>query len=570
MPRQEPWTGLQTRIRCVCMVSVGLLGCYSAAHADDIDVSGECAEWDLAANASSGQERPDVLDANGFVIGSVLVEPGNIFDLENPKENKFLYRMANKLHIETREDVIEQQLLFAEGEEFSKRLVDESARLLRDNRYLKDASVELLPTDDCVVDVKVHTVDTWTLTPKLTFSRSGGKNSTDVGVKEMNLLGTGIFLEALYTTDVDRKSKLLKYVDRNVGDSWYDLKLLYENSDDGFSRGIDFGKPFFALDATDSHGFSYYDNDRIDSYYDLGDVVGEFRHQTKAYEVYLGRSTGVVDDWVRRVTVGLAYDSHQFSASDSLEFPGSPVPEDRQLFYPFVGIEWLQNDFDTTTNTDQIGRTEDRFLGTRFTARLGRSRTQLGSDRDAWLLNAGAETSFAKTDTRRVTVDGSVATRIESGGLQDFVLEGTVKYYRRQSEKRLFFASASGLYGRELDADRMMELGGDTGLRGYPLRYQAGDKRALFSVEQRFYTNWYPFRLFYVGAAAFFDVGRTWGAGGADTTNLGWLKDAGVGLRLGNSRSGQGGVIHIDLAFPLDGTDDIDSVQFLVSTRKSF
>ena len=214
--------------------------------------------------------------------------------------------------------------------------------------------------------------------------------------------------------------------------------------------------------------------------------------------------------------------------------------------------------------------TEDRFLGTRFTARLGRSRTQLGSDRDAWLLNAGAETSFAKTDTRRVTVDGSVATRIESGGLQDFVLEGTVKYYRRQSEKRRFFASASGLYGRELDADRMMELGGDTGLRGYPLRYQAGDKRALFSVEQRFYTNWYPFRLFYVGAAAFFDVGRTWGAGGADTTNLGWLKDAGVGLRLGNSRSGQGGVIHIDLAFPLDGTDDIDSVQFLVSTRKSF
>jgi len=36
-------------------------------------------------------------------------------------------------------------------------------------------------------------------------------------MKEMNLLGTGIFLEALYTTDVDRSSKLLKYVDRNVG-----------------------------------------------------------------------------------------------------------------------------------------------------------------------------------------------------------------------------------------------------------------------------------------------------------------------------------------------------------------
>jgi hypothetical protein len=570
MQQQALGSGLRFRNRYVCTLCLGLLVNWSAAQADNVDASGKCAEWDLTANTLSGQKRPDVLDANGFVIGSILVEPGNIFDLENPKENKFLYRTANKLHIETRQNVIQQQLLFAEGEDFSKRLVDESERLLRGNRYLKDASVELVPTDDCVVDVKVHTVDTWTLSPKFTFSRSGGANSSDIGVKEMNLLGTGIFLEALYTTDVDRSSKLLKYVDRNVGDSWYELKLLYENSDDGYSTGIDFGKPFFALDATDSHGFSYYDNDRIDSYYDLGDVAGEFRHRTKAYQFYRGWSTGVVDDWVRRVTVGLAYDSHLFSASDSLQFADSPLPQDRQLFYPFVGIEWLQNDFDTTTNTDQIGRTEDRFLGTRFTARLGRSRTELGSDRDAWLLNAGAQTSFAETDTRRVTLDGNMGTRIESGGLQDFVLEGTVKYYKRQSDKRLFFASASGLYGHELDADRMMELGGDTGLRGYPLRYQAGDKRALFSVEQRFYTNWYPFRLFYVGAAAFFDVGRTWGAGGAETTDLGWLKDAGVGLRLGNSRSGQGGVIHIDLAFPLDGTNDIDSVQFLVSTRKSF
>ena len=32
-------------------------------------------------------------------------------------------------------------------------------------------------------------------------------------------------------------------------------------------------------------------------------------------------------------------------------------------------------------------------------------------------------------------------------------------------------------------------LGGDTGLRGYPLRYQNGNQRALFTVEERLYTN---------------------------------------------------------------------------------
>jgi hypothetical protein len=51
------------------------------------------------------------------------------------------------------------------------------------------------------------------------------------------------------------------------------------------------------------------------------------------------------------------------------------------------------------------------------------------------------------------------------------------------------------------------------GLRGYPLRYESGTSRGLLTVEQRFYTDWYPFRLVRFGAAIFGDVGRTWGVG---------------------------------------------------------
>ena len=546
------------------------LAAWTTAVGAPADLS-TCTHATAHALADLAAEKPGVLDADGIVIRSILIEPDSIFDLEDPKEDGFLYRLANKIHRTTRPGVVEQQLLFAEGEEFSKRLVDESQRLLRSNRFLKDASVELIPATDCVVDVKVHTTDTWTLSPKMRISRSGGENKSEIGLKEMNLLGTGIFLEAYYSSNVDRQSSTLKVVDRHVADSWYDLAFLYEKSSDGHSNEIDFGKPFYALDATGAHGISYYDNDRIDSYYDLGEVAGEYRHQSKAYEVYRGWSTGVVDNWVRRVTVGLAYDNHRFAPTDTADFSASPLPVDRQLFYPFVDIEWLQNKFDTTTNTDQIGRTEDRFLGTRLNARLGRSQTQLGSDRDAWLVKLGAQNSFGESDSKQMfTLNAGMTTRIETGGLQDFALEGGLKYHLRQSDKRLLYASVSGFYGHELDADHMMELGGDTGLRGYPLRYQSGDKRALLTVEQRFYTDWYPLRLFHVGAAVFFDAGRTWGNSGVETTNLGWLKDVGVGLRLGNARSGSGNVIHMDLAFPLDGNDDIDSLQFLVSTHKSF
>ena len=41
-------------------------------------------------------------------------------------------------------------------------------------------------------------------------------------------------------------------------------------------------------------------------------------------------------------------------------------------------------------------------------------------------------------------------------------------------------------------------------------------------------------------------------------------------LRLGNSRSGLGNVIHVDVAFPLDRDASIKNVQLLVETKKRF
>jgi hypothetical protein len=65
-------------------------------------------------------------------------------------------------------------------------------------------------------------------------------------------------------------------------------------------------------------------------------------------------------------------------------------------------------------------------------------------------------------------------------------------------------------------------------------------------------------------------MGRTWGTDVTGATSDGLLKDVGVGLRLGASRSAFGNVLHIDLAFPLDGDPSIDKVQFLVETKGRF
>jgi len=68
----------------------------------------------------------------------------------------------------------------------------------------------------------------------------------------------------------------------------------------------------------------------------------------------------------------------------------------------------------------------------------------------------------------------------------------------------------------------------------------------------------------------FADVGRTWGTGIVGNSDPGLLRDVGFGLRLGNTRSGLGNVLHIDLAFPLKLLPGISRVQFLVQTLQSF
>ncbi len=124
--------------------------------------------------------------------------------------------------------------------------------------------------------------------------------------------------------------------------------------------------------------------------------------------------------------------------------------------------------------------------------------------------------------------------------------------------------------GAALDLDHYYSLGGDSGLRGYPLRYQLGSGFTLLKLEERLYTGYSLWRLFDIGAAAFFDAGRVHGANPLGAPDLGWLKDVGIGLRLGNSRSSLGAVIHIDLATPLDRRDGVRALQWLVSTEATF
>jgi len=445
----------------------------------------------------------------------------------------------------------------------------ETERLLRANDYLYDATIVPVGWDGNAVDLEVRTRDVWTLNPGFSFSRKGGENAIGAQIEEDNLLGTGRALDFEWNSDVDRESFGVSYFDPHFRHSYTRLALSYVDADDGSTKLFEYNRPFYALDVRSAGGVYLLDSQRNDARYVEGDNVGEFRHREEFYEGYGGVSAGLQGRWVRRWTAGYTYERDRFEP-DPLELLGGPLPPDRTLAYPWIGFDLVEDRFQERVNQDQIRRTEDVLVGLRASMRVGYSTEALAADRDAlvasFFVTDGEDLSGTQSLFGSVTGSG----RLEDGKLVNGYLGAEARYYWATSRYSKFYASVSGAVTEQLDPELQLTLGGDNGLRGYPLRYQAGTSRALLTLEQRYYTKWYPFRLFHVGAAAFFDMGRTWGTDVTGAESAGLLRDVGLGLRLGSSRSSFGNVVHIDLAFPLDGGDDIDAVQLLVTTKRSF
>lgn len=528
----------------------------------------------VAADADEEEDDENSIDtaeleASGAIIGEVTLIKKDVFDLDDERENNVLYRLVNKLHIVTKDHVIEKQLLFEPGDVYSKRLSDESERILRQNRYLYDVTITPTELRDGVVDLSVETRDVWTLKPSLSLSRKGGEDKTVLGVHELNLFGRGQSVRLERTETVDRDSNTIQFGDSNIGDSWVATELVAADSSDGHTYFLSLIRPFYALDTEWSAGATTLDNDQRSTLYDLGEAVAEYQQRSKHVTAFGGWSAGLRNGWVRRYTGGVVIDEHQFTEVVDGSLPAA-IPEDRDLIYPFFGFELLQDQFEKTSNREQIGLTEDFFTGTRFSARLGYANESIGADRDALIYTASYSRGFGAIEDTALLISAWASGREEHDGSANARLGANVRFYSQQSKKRVFFATVHGVNGHNLDLDNPVELGGDNGLRGYPLRYQSGDASLLFTVEQRYFWDWYPFRLFRVGGAIFADVGRTWGENPVGGESAGWLRDVGFGLRFAPTRTGNRKILHLDIAFPLDGDASIDSVQILLQSKKTF
>jgi outer membrane protein assembly factor BamA len=524
-----------------------------------------------AAWAQDAPIPPDAeLEAAGARIGTIDINTRQIFETNDPREDHWLYRAANHLHERTREAAIRARLLFHSGQPYSRALLDETARNLRTSAaFEREPEIRLTRYHDGLVDIEIVTHDVWTLSPAFNFGRSGGTNSTNFNLSDANLLGFGKAGEIGHSTSVDRSSSFASWFDPNVwGSRWQD-GFGYANDSDGKVWSLTAARPFYSLETPYALGASVGDNRGVVTRYSLGLSYDAYGLDQRRANLFLGKALLIDERWTVRALLGWRRDDALFTIAPDHALL-APLPADRNLAYPYTRLQWVENDYATTHNLNQIAFTEDLHYGLLADVGIGYASPALGADRRAVLIDGTVTHGWHFGEGQNLFVAGSVAGRLAAGALQDALATGNATYYLTTSELTKFVIKLAAADGHDLDIDHFLQLGGDTGLRGYPLRYQSGSGFGLMSLEERVYTPWFPWRLVHVGGAVFFDAGRTWGASPIPTPELGVLKDFGAGLRLGNARSSFGSVIHVDLAVPLDAQANISRVQFLVSTERTY
>ncbi|TVS13883.1 MAG: hypothetical protein EA417_15935 [Gammaproteobacteria bacterium] len=504
-------------------------------------------------------------------IGRITTERLQIFDLDDPAEDNWLFRMANRLHILSREQTVLEQLQFASGERYDAEALRETERILRERTWLFDARV--VPVQRCndTVDVKVVTRDVWSLVGTGDLDRAGGDTAVGVGIQEVNLLGRGERLGVLYTDGVDRSGPGFFFIDDYFLGGPAALTLRGAKLSDGGQFFMDLRKPFRNLDDRLSYGVEWQFDQRDQPLFDAGTRFARFEQRHIRLRQFVAASTGRYQGAVQRWTLGLEFEDFSFDRTDGPLQP-EQLAEDRRRTWPFLRYEYIEDDFDSGLRLDFKQRPADVYLGLRYGVTLGYAPNLLGADASRMMVRGDVRNAHRLTDGWFVSWEGDVDATLRSGDTSEnlFARAGIETHYRHH-EQFGFFASLQGTYARNLTPDRQLLLGGDNGLRGYPARFQDGDRSVVLRVEERFFSNANPFRLLLIGAAAFVDVGRSWFPGDANDSTSGWLTNAGVGLRIGNTRGSGRFLLHIDLAVPLrTGGPDVDDFLIGLTISESF
>jgi len=495
----------------------------------------------VAAAALSAQTEPPLR------IGTITIRPLDVYSNAEAGHGR-LYRLADRLHIETRPSVIEKFLLFREGDVYSPERLAETERNLRALGFLKSASVVASPPHDGVVDITVTTQDSWSIAPETQAGSKGGKSTVGATLSETNLLGLGKDLELGWQNGVDRSRLGIGYSDPAFFAPYWKANFGYAVNSDGYDHRFEVSRPFYSFATPWATDISFTGFRQFDHIYGGGVEIERFRQKHREIETSFGVALSPNDIHAQRLTAGLRFDDDAFFQMHSGGV--QELPSDRQFRYVFIRYDSAVNDYVKLNFVNKDIRYEDFNLGQQYSIEAAVSPRSMGADRTTSYFRVAAGDGKSLGDGF-VLPTASLSSRLD-GGPRNTIATSSLLYVRRggrASYPTAFLSRVTTSSGWRLDDEQQFFADGLTGLRGYRAHAFAGSRAIVINVEERLYLGREILQLASPGIVAFADAGNA--TSGGFTTLLHLKSDIGIGLRVGLPRTPKN-LLRIDLAYALN------------------
>lgn len=545
---------------------------------------------------------PVANDSSHFVPDSVEIVRHNALEGSRAlvSSDSVLYQwLQDALHWKTTEATVRRYLIVREGDTLDALRLSEAARLLRNQRFLADASIAT--RTDSVTGrriLRAETWDQWSLSLPVSISRAGGEISWIAGISEANLLGTGQSVGGYYASTPQRESWLLNYGNNAFGMPRGRLAFSAASSSDGFSGGFETGMPLRSrydefgvllsgsyLRYTRTMNMPTSRQDQIQADYPGSWPTGECpwiilpNSEKQNLRLALTAASGedvqlqgsVIGEWFRDSTGAVRVPSYM---PEALRLSLSRLPDlshwsharpsrdDKRLGTQLV-VKRVR--YWSAKNFQNLKWTEDVPLGWSLESTLLWNLQSRGERHSAaWTRNALAWSLLPAKDWY-LSNSGSAEWFLGGPNGPDQGLASArseVRWFPAANLQTLGTASVDAALFQP-ESWTQYTLGEDGNLPGYAARSLAGKSRMLMTLEER----WTPpiEALTVVPALAVFA-----GVGQVSSTSqpwegTGWKAGFGFGLRFGMSRSIDGVVNHLSISRPVGGAPATSLKAWMVS-----
>lgn len=503
----------------------------------------------------------------------ITFKPQTIFD-ESEEGIIFLHRWANALHIDTKVITLENEAhFFVEKCIKTPKDLEELERHLRSRKYLRDAKVV---SDKSRENITITTWDNWSLMPTISLGRKGGINTYSVGMKERNLLGLGINTEVASYRNTQRSGYKLLFDIPLFQKKNSSLAIRFEDNDDGEQNSVFLNKIFAGFHTKSAYSIGFNEETRNDTIFQNGEEQNIFAHELSYKQASYAWLDFNTDNRLLRYRAGITQDQHTFGSLPTVETgveassPFPAPPKDRDFLYPWLSFEYLEKDFKKLTNIHLITQIEDFNHGWQINSTIG-----IGDGRKTntpWSIwKMDIKKGFNLHDKALLLLDFYLESDVFQHRDSRLLLKLSGEYFYQLTPQWGFYLGNVNISSNNQYADKPITMGGNTGLRGFPLQYQHGENSIKVTSEVRYYPNINLFKLFDLAGVAFIDAGKAFGQTTVNNIEEDWLGSAGVGLRVHSPHSGgKNSIIHLDFAFPQSDNPTIDSFEIRVQAKKAF